>query len=94
MTTTDRLRDGLAVACAVYLVLLQTNLALALRSFVFGVIAVLALALVLRRDARTDAALSPPARALAVAFAAWAAWSALSLAWSRAPAYSAGELKT
>ena len=44
MTTTDRLRDALAIACAVYLVLLQTNLALALRSFVFGAIAVLALA--------------------------------------------------
>jgi len=94
MTTTDRLRDALAIACAVYLVLLQTNLALALRSFVFGAIAVLALALVIRRDARADAALSPAARALAFAFLAWAAWSALSLAWSRAPAYSAGELKT
>jgi len=94
VTTTDRLRDALAIACAVYLVLLQTNLALALRSTVFGVIAVLALAVVLRRDARADAALSPPARALALAFVAWGAWSALSIAWSRAPAYSAGELKT
>ena len=94
MTTTDRLRDALAIACAIYLVLLQTNLALALRSAVFGVIAVLALAVVVRRDARADAALSPPARALAIAFVAWSAWSALSIAWSRAPAYSAGELKT
>ena len=94
MTTTDRLRDALAVLCAAYLVLLQTNLMLALRSAVFGLIAVLALALVVRRDARADAALSPPARALALAFLAWSAWSALSLAWSRAPAYSAGELKT
>jgi O-antigen ligase len=91
---TAKLKDALAIACAVYLVLLQTNLALAVRSVAFGVVAVLALALVLRPDARADASLSPPARALAYAFAAWAAWSALSLAWSRAPAYSAGELKT
>jgi len=93
-TTTARLQDALAVACAVYLVLLQTNLALALRSVVFGVIAALALVLVPRADVRGKAALSPPARWLAFAFLAWAAWSAASLGWSRAPAYTAGELKT
>ena len=91
---TAKLQDALAVACAVYLVLLQTNLALAVRSIAFGVIAVLALALVVRADARAQATLSRPACAVALAFAAWAAWSAASLAWSRAPGYSAGELKT
>jgi O-antigen ligase len=92
--TTARLQDALAIACATYLVLLQTNLALAVRSTVFGVIAVVALALVLRADARAAAALGPAARRVVLAFVAWAAWSAASLAWSRAFAYSAGELKT
>ena len=63
MMTTPRLQDALAVLCATYLCLLQTNLALALRSFVFGAIGVVAIVLVLRRDARAQAALSPPARA-------------------------------
>ena len=88
-TTTARLQDALAVACAVYLVLLQTNLALALRSVAFGVIAALALVLVTRADVRGNAALSPPARWLAFAFLAWAAWSAASLGWSRAPGATA-----
>ena len=94
MMTTPRLQDALAVLCATYLVLLQTNLALALRSFVFGAIGVVALVLVLRRDARAQASLSPPACLLAAAFVAWSLWSAASLAWSRAPAYTFGELKT
>ncbi|CAG0964797.1 hypothetical protein BURK1_00906 [Burkholderiales bacterium] len=94
MTTTAKLRDTLAILCAVYLVLLQTNLALALRSIVFGLVALVALVLVLRADARADAALSGPARALAAAFVAWAAWSAATLAWSGSPRYSAGEIKT
>lgn len=93
-SATARLQDVLAVLCAVYLVLLQTNLALALRSIVFGLVALCALLLLLRADARADAALTRPARWLAVAFLAWAAWSTASLAWSRAPAYTAGELKT
>lgn len=94
MNTTARLRDALAVLCAVYLVLLQTNLALVLRSTVFGAIALVALALAFRADVRADAALSRPARAAVAAFLAWAAWSAASLAWSVAPRYSAGELWT
>ena len=91
---TAKLQDALAIACAVYLVLLQTNLALAVRSVTFGIIAVLAIALLLRPDARADARLSRPACLLAIAFVAWAAWSVASLAWSRAPQYSIGEVKT
>ncbi|MEO8485359.1 MAG: O-antigen ligase family protein [Betaproteobacteria bacterium] len=94
MTATARLQDALAILCATYLVLVQTNLALALRSMVFGLIALVALVLVLRPDARGEAALSRPACALALAFVAWAGWSMASLAWSSAPLYSAGELKT
>ena len=92
--STRRLRDALAVLCAIYLVLLQTNLALALRSAVFGAIALVALVLVFRSEARADAALSRPARAAVAAYLAWAAWSAASVGWSVAPRYSAGELWT
>lgn len=94
MTITEKLQDALAVLLAVYLVMLQTNLALALRSVVFGLIVLAALALVLRADARAEAALSPPARAVVLAFVAWSAWSAASIGWSARPIYSAGELKT
>jgi O-antigen ligase len=94
MMTTPRLQDALAILCAIYLCLLQTNLAHVLRAFVFGMIGVVAIALVLRRDARAQAALSRPALVLAAAFLAWSAWSTLSLAWSRAPGYTFGELKT
>ena len=87
--STRRLRDTLAVLCAIYLVLLQTNLALALRSTVFGAIALVVLMLVFRSEARADAALSRPARAAIAAYLAWAAWSAASVGWSSAP--SAGE---
>jgi len=89
-----KLRDVLAVLCAIYLVLLQTNLALVLRSTVFGATALVALVLVFRADARADAALSRPARLAVAAFLAWAAWSVASIAWSVAPRYSAGELWT
>ena len=74
--------------------LLQTNLALALRSIVAGSIVLVALALCARPDARRDAALSPPARAWAVAFVAFAAWCALSVAWSARPGYSLREVST
>ena len=84
----------LAVLLAVYLVLLQTNLALALRSTVFGLVALVALVLALSADGRRAAALSAPARALALAFLAWSGWSAVSLLWSADPVYSLGELKT
>lgn len=94
MTTTAKLRDLLAILCATYLVLLQTNLALALRSTVFGAMALVALAVALRPDARADAALTRPARAAVAAFLAWAVWSCTSLSWSVAPGYSAGELWT
>jgi len=89
-----KLRDVLAVLCAIYLVLLQTNLALVLRSTVFGATALVALVIVFRADARADAALSRPARLAVAAFLAWAAWSVASIAWSVAPRYSAGELWT
>ncbi|MCE7878682.1 MAG: hypothetical protein DYH14_15465, partial [Betaproteobacteria bacterium PRO3] len=58
MLATDRLRDALAVLAATYLVLLQTNLMNAPRSVVLGLMAVVALAVFARADARADAALS------------------------------------
>ncbi len=82
MLATDRLRDALAVLAATYLVLLQTNLMNAPRSVVLGLMAVVALAVFARADARADAALSAGARALAAAFLACAAWSVASLAWT------------
>ena len=94
MIATPRLKDALAILGAAYLVLLQTNLALVVRSTVFGAMALVALALVLRADARADAALSRPARAAVAAFLAWAAWSASSIAWSVDPRLSAGEVWT
>lgn len=94
MTSTAKLRDVLAVLCAIYLVLLQTNLALVLRSTTFGAIALVAIVLVFRADARSDAALARPARIAVAAFLAWAGWSVASIAWSVAPRYSTGELWT
>jgi O-antigen ligase len=92
MTTTAKLQDALAILAGAYLVLLQTNLALALRSVVAGLIVLVALALVLRPDARREAALSRPARIWVALFLASGAWSALSIGWSLRPRYSAGEL--
>ena len=94
MIATARAKDALAILCATYLVLLQTNLALVVRSTVFGALALVALALALRADARADAALSRPARTAVAAFLAWAAWSAASIAWSVDPRLSAGEVWT
>lgn len=88
---TARWRDALAVLCATYLALLLTNLMNAPRSVLLGLIAVVALGLLLRPDARADAALSRPAWAVVAAYAAWAGWSAASYAWSVDPAYTAGE---
>lgn len=92
MTTTARLQDALAILAGAYLVLLQTNLAHALRSIVAGLIVLVALVLVLRPDARRDAALSRPARVWAALFLACCAWSALSIGWSVRPGYSAHEV--
>lgn len=81
-TTTGRLRDTLAVLAGIYLVLLQSNLMNAPRSIVLGLMGVVALAVIVRPDARAELAWSNPARAIAVAFVACAAWSVASLAWS------------
>lgn len=91
--TTDRLRDTLAVLGGTYLVLLQTNLMNAPRSFVLGLMGVFALATLTRADARADAALSNPARAIAALFVACAAWSVASFAWSVDRTVTATELR-
>lgn len=80
--TTALLRDTLAVLGGTYLVLLQTNLMNAPRSVVLALMALVAIAIVLRPDARADAALSAPARAVVAAYLASVAWSVASLAWS------------
>lgn len=82
LPATNRLRDALALLGGTYVVLLQTNLMNSPRSFVFALMAMLAIAVAARPDARAAVALSPPARAVAAAFLACAAWSIASLAWT------------
>jgi O-antigen ligase len=87
---------------AAYLVLLQTNAAVAPRSIAFGgVLLMLVLLAVATGRARMTggplggrgSTLPAPPRAVAAAFAAWALWSAASWFWSLRPAYSADQIE-
>jgi len=87
---------------AAYLALLPTNAAVAPRSIAFGgLLLMLVLLAVAVGRARTTAGtaagpgptLPAPPRAITVAFAGWALWSAASWFWSVRPAYTADQLE-
>ncbi len=90
----SRLLAALLAVCALYLALLQTPRIAALRSIAFGVLIVLTLVCVVRRDTRRVIALDASVLTVAVPLLAWAAWSATSLVWSVHPWFTLRELKT
>lgn len=90
----DHCRRGLAVAAAAYLLLLPSNAISFWRSAAFAAAAGFALALVVATLRSNAPPLPSPGRAILLALVAWSGWAVASLAWSIAPAFSAGELKS
>lgn len=92
-TPLDRCRVALLASASAYLMLLPTGALSFWRSLAFATAAVLTLVIVVTQARSRIEPLPSIGVAIPVAVAAWALWSAASLAWSVNPAFSAQEVK-
>ena len=92
-TPLDRCRGALLASAAAYLMLLPTGALSFWRSLAFATAAVLTLVIVTAHLRPRVERLPSIGASIPVAVAAWALWSAASLAWSVNPAFSAQEVK-